>query len=257
MKLKKLTSLIMACAMILALAVPAFASSTTPAVADFYQLEDESDQYNQSIQITTKMFIPTIVLKLPTIAENPVVLNPYRIAYDSTVDAEALLNGTAVTNTTDRAQQVISPVYAIYNQSNVKLNFEVTATTTVAGNLTLATSAPTATDKTNKAMISIVVLPDDSTATKLTTNTNAQAQGTLAVGTRGKEIKLDASKAVTVKDMYIGAVSSTDKAASKYNFIQFQFQGAMATQPTTPWAETDVLTATLAFTFTPETGTGS
>lgn len=240
--MKKLMSLFMAIVMVMALAVPAFASASP-----YYAQDDASTDYVQNIEITTTTFVPTISLQLPTLAENPVVLNPYEISYTATED---LLNGVAVGGAADQTKQVISPVYAIYNRSNVKLDIEVTATATVAGNLTLSSTAPSDTEKTNKALVKVVVLPDDTAATSLALNSNDQVQ-TLAAGTTGKELVLSTEKAATAKDMSIAAVSATDVAASKWNFVKFQFQGQMAKKPTTPWADSDTLTATLAFTFTP------
>jgi hypothetical protein len=239
--MKKLMSLFMAIVMVMALAVPAFATASP-----YYAQDDASTDYVQNIEITTTTFVPTISLQLPTLAENPVVLNPYEISYTATED---LLNGVSVGGAADQTKQVISPVYAIYNRSNVKLDIEVTATATVAGNLTLSSTAPSDTEKGNKALVKVVVLPDDTVATSLALNANDQVQ-TLAAGATGKELVLSTEKAATAKDMSIAAVSASD-AATKWNFVKFQFQGQMAKKPTTPWADSDTLTATLAFTFTP------
>ena len=245
---KKLLSLLMACAMILALAVPAFAAGDA-----YFDYDSESDQLTQPIEFQARMFVPTVKLSLPKITENPVVLNPYKIAYDGTTVTANTLNGKAVTNSTDQTKQVISPVYKIQNATDVKLNYSVVATATTEGKLALANSQIAANDTGNKAYVAVVFRKVGVLAANAVANDNSVEQ------------TLDGSDKANFETIVLKTTgeAKTDNTQPKYlnpattdapNFLEFQFQGSLSRLSTNPWTDDDKLTVNMTFTFTPESG---
>jgi hypothetical protein len=246
---KKLLSLLMACAMLLALAVPAFAAD------EYFEYDSESDQLTQPIEFQARTFVPTVKLSLPKINENPVVLNPYKIEYSVSIADANKLNGVgmaAVGTNADAANQVISPVYRIKNQTDVKLNYAVVATATTEGNLSLASAQVPANDTGNKAYVAVVLRKASVAAGNITSNdsdTAATLDGsdkanyeTLVLKSTG-EAKTD-----NAQPKYLDAASSTAE-----NYLEFQFQGSLSRLSTKPWSADDKLTVNMTFTFTPET----
>jgi hypothetical protein len=243
--MKKLMSLFMAGVMILALAVPAFAE-------DYFQPESsESDALTQTLTFAARTFVPTVKLTLPALTGDPMVLNPYKIDFDSTVLDTNTLNGVGVGNANDKIKQVISPVYAIKNETDVKLNFAFSVTATTEGEISLSNDPISITETNKKAHIIFAVEKNGFTP----------SSGTGAIATTGEQTidAYDTSKCEYVTLKATGeAKSSNDQEKSlapgstTANYLRFQFQGDMARKTTKAWADSDKVTAVVTFTFTPE-----
>lgn len=245
---KKLLSLVMACAMAFSLAIPAFASAT-----EYYQAsESDTDNLAQSVEFTVTTFVPTINLAIPVAGDNPVVLNPYKLSY--TGDSNTL-SGQVVGNPADQTKQVISPVYAITNKTNVALKFSVSATTTLGSNasFTFDSKHVKLSETTKKAFIQLVFKKtDNATAAPGNDNTAVQTLDvnnktdyeaiTLAVG------KKDSDK--TLKRLAASPVNNSGEPTG--NYLLFQFQGSLSRTPETGWTADDIFTTNMVFTFTPE-----
>lgn len=240
--MKKFFSLIMALSMVLALAVPAFATDNA------FAAENNKLQQNMSIKATTAEI--TIKLSLPTLGENPVVVNPYKLSFNSK------LNGSDMSAAS--TDQIISPVFNIRNATNCELSADVTVTTTVGGNMTLAT-APQATgdDAAAKAKALAAITKNSAyiefrtaqtAANAVVTALPAQAAANSDAGTPANYFALK-NGAVTVKKIATLAPVTT---ADTYNYLGFGFTGDAATQPTTAWTKSDTVTVAVAWTFTPQ-----
>lgn len=257
---KKLLSLFMACAMILALAVPAFAEPY------FEHSEGAvSADLSQEVTITTRTFIPTVKLTLPSLTEPSIVLNPYKITFAG--EDDLLLNGYAVANTDEQVKQVISPVYTIKNQTNVKLNYTVAVTGTVEGGVTFSNDAVSLTEKAKKAHVALMVSNRGAGAAAIdnaasTQNANT-AQNIVGFGARAASGTVTAVDALTKDDIETiwlkttevksGVPKSLEPGNVNPNYVAFQFKGDL-TRLATPnaWTAEDKIGAVLTFTFTPE-----
>ena len=233
MKLKKIASLFLAMVMVLALAVPAFATVTY------------SDKNSQSVTMKSATTVPKVQISLPSGAAltNTFLLNPYKVGYsvkigsdtETTVAADAALTGA----------QVISPVQVISNATNSKMQVDVTVTTTLGGNLKLMTAdyanadARQADTKNNAYLLVAMESKPAGTAAPTATSTVTVSDANRIV-----------LKAGDVKNTnYLQPVAAAD--AEHPNFIWVQFGGSMAEAPTTPWTDKDTATVAFAFTFTP------
>jgi len=120
--MKKLTSLILALAMCLALGIPAFAAETT-------------QTGNLSTELTSLM--PTLTMTLPETAT--IILNPYRMKVADSAAGTGIDKG-------DRFQ-VMNTVFSVESKSDSKVHVSATVTGAVSGNAAFATAdvAPGAT----------------------------------------------------------------------------------------------------------------
>lgn len=244
--MKKLMSLFMAGVMILALAVPAFAD-------DYFQPESSaSEDLTQTLTFAARTFVPTVKLTLPVLTGDPMVLNPYKIQFtgdNNTLNGVAVPSDTGNAATADQIKQVISPVYAIKNETDVKLNFAFSVTATTEGEISLSNDPISITETNKKAHIIFVV------------EKTGNSSGAIAAAAANEQT-LDAyntSKCEYVTLKTTGeAKSSNDQEKSlapgngTANYLRFQFQGDMARKTTKAWADTDKVTAVVTFTFTPE-----
>lgn len=244
---KKLLSLVMACAMALSLAIPAFA--TDP----YYQpAETDNDNLAQSVEFTVTTFVPTIDLAIPVASDNPVVLNPYKLSYTGD---DNTLNGQVVGSGADKTKQVISPVYAITNKTNVALKFSLSATTTLGSDATFTfdNKHVKLNESAKKAFIQLVFKKTES-ATAAPGSDTTQEQTLDVYDTANYETiilaagKKDSDR--TLKRLAASPVDTNGEATG--NYLLFQFQGSLSRTPETGWTADDIFTTTLAFTFTPE-----
>lgn len=113
--MKKLTSLILALAMCLALGIPAFAAETT-------------QTGNLSTELTSLM--PTLTMTLPETAT--IILNPYRMKVADSAAGTGIDKG-------DRFQ-VMNTVFSIESKSDSKVHVSATVTGSVSGNAAFATA---------------------------------------------------------------------------------------------------------------------
>jgi len=227
-KFKKLASMVLACAMILALAVPAFATVTY------------SDKNAQNVTMKGATATAKIQVSLPSggALTNSFVLNPYNVKYKLAVAGGTEAEATA----TEMAKQVVSPILAITNATNCKMQVDVAVTTTLGGNLKLL-AAPYAedaykTDTKNNAFLYVNLATSATALTDSTADINTYAESTSIVLKSGEVKKVN----------YLQTAAASSDAP---NYIFIQFGGQMAQAATTPWTEKDTATVAFAFTFTP------
>ena len=244
--MKKLMSLLMAGVMILALAVPAFAD-------DYFQPEtSESDALTQTLTFAARTFVPTVKLTLPALTGDPMVLNPYKIQFtgdDNMLNGVAVPSGASNAATADQIKQVISPVYAIKNETDVKLNFAFSVTATTEGEISLSNDPISISETNKKAHIIFVVEKKE--------NSN----GAIAAAAANEQTidAYDTSLCEYVTLKATGEAKSSNEQEKSLapgnataNYLRFQFQGDMARKTTKAWADTDKVTTVVTFTFTPE-----
>lgn len=233
MKFKKVATLVLAGAMALSMAVPAFAADT---------------DLEQSTEITGTTQTPTISISVP--ATGAVVLNPYKMSVDLSEDQDG---SEVVTN------QIISATNYIKNKTDVALAVSATVTGKVAGEAVFATATTQGTKAvtTKSAFVYLEVIDtgagEDGDATApATAPTDASWK---AYDAKAVNQVLLSAKAVTKANMLtVPAV-----AADNSSFIAFRLAGDAASAPTKAWTSADTVSATIAFTFTPTvqaTGTG-
>lgn len=250
---KKLLSLVMAVAMVLSLAVPAFAANYWEYSTD----TSKQDKAEQKVVFDAKTFTPTIKLTLPdTSTAIPMVLNPYRIEYTGNIGTEsAKINGQVV-SAANWNDQIICPIYAIQNETNAKLNVKAKTETTVAGEVTLATTNHVSLSDTAKtAMINLVVK-------KTSVDSSWMSNSSYAIDTASAMGKLDAydsanntviKLAATTNDVQVATLknASIEPDGTKMNYLLFQFDGELTRNSTKAWTASDKIKTTITFTFTP------
>ena len=243
---KKLLSLVMACAMIMSLAVPAFANYFS------YESESSDSLTPDGIDFTVKVHVPTVKLSMPVISSegNPVVLNPYKLTYTTTANADNKLNNVGVTLQADAIKQVISPVFAIKNETDVALKFDVKATTTLDSSAAFAfnSSNISLTEKAKKAYIALVIKKTEDTTGPIATTSEQTLD---PFDTANNEVVVLASGDKSTSTSLIRKLAPIDSTHTT-NYLLFQFQGDMTREPTIGWTKDDVFTTTLEFTFTPQ-----
>jgi len=251
---KKLLSLVMAVAMILSLAAPAFAT-------EYWNVKNNSEadkaKSEQQIKFEAKTFVPTIKLTIPDTSKNPMVLNPYKIEYTGNISAteSATVNSAVTVHSANYTDQIICPIYAIKNQTNAKLNVKAKATTTVGGEMALATSHVDLRATTKQAFINLVVKKNSVTSADWATATYAHVNNAVM----GKLDAYDTTNnsvitlAATNNDTNVATLKNAalELDGSKTNYMLFQFDGELARNTTKAWAANDKLTTTVTFTFTP------
>lgn len=216
---RKILAAILACAMLLAVAVPALAAT---------------DPLNPTLKVTGTTNLPTINLQMPT--EPSVILNPY---------------GLSVTIGKDKkTAEIVSPVMSVVNLSDCPIQVGVKANVAVAGTLTLAAdntgfataTAPTAVlklegkiaDKAGEALTS----PVSVTIAAATTDTDLSA-----------DFKGDGTSSAKATNTM--AAATAGKVATTGGVFSFQFTGEAATNSKITWTAKDTVTPTLTFKFIP------
>lgn len=244
---KKVLGLVMAIAMTLSLAAPAFA-------ANYYTNTTESSAMEQSLTFNAITFVPTVKLYVPTFTGNPVVLNPYKIQFTGTNNklADQSVTGTA-TPVQDQYKQVICPVYAIKNMTDAKLNYTVEATTTPTG-LTLQDNAVSATETEKAASLQLVVATSETSKSDYDTGNYGKPANEQVLDqwdvSKYEVLKL-ANGAVTSEEAIEKSLAACD-STNKENYLLFQFQGTMTKNPAVAWTGSDKVDCVVKFTFTPE-----
>lgn len=226
MNLKRFGSVVMAGALALSLAVPAFASSST---------------------ITGNYKEVRLAVTVPTTGK--AVINPYGlpIALSDTYN----ISGQGISNA--------APL-TIQNRSAVplKVNVSITAAPLENSSFTFETgNTLSSTETANKGLVKFEMFP----ATALT-ETTLENEDTLIGGFAA----LDSANALPAGGLQIKGVANTPDAATNILTLRegtadgnlqaggaayFRLTGEAVKAPTTPWAATDGFTATIAFTFEP------
>jgi hypothetical protein len=248
---KRITSLALAALTAASLTVPAFAAETT------------TETSNRALKVDGTYQAVDIAVVVPT--TGTVVINPYALPVKIGTDSNS--------KDVKVSQQIVTKPLAIKNQSDVKLDINVSATATTKGSLMLATApiADVKKDTKNDAFVYLAVMPTTLAGAKDATTVNdaaiADAYGKVtwteytATSTPANVLALKTT-AVTKEKMGTLAAATLDNsgAFSEYTAGSIAFvglSGQCAQAPTTAWTAKDGLTANIAFTFTPNTDTDS
>lgn len=213
--MKKVLSLVLAMALILAVAVPAFATETT--------LTDPAKAATgASTTVTATPKVPTINVVVPKTAS--VVVNPYQMSVGE---------GAAASQ-----DQIISATSYITNKSDIKLNVGVSVTGKAGSGVTLA-SATAVSEKTNSVFLKFGINNSADNTSPLDFST-LPAANTVVVS-------------ATKQDITGLELAATTESAP--NYLAFAVTGDAATAPDKPWTAAMTVTTTVAFTFTPVANT--
>lgn len=216
---RKIFAAILACVMLMAIAVPALAA--TP--------------LEPALKIGSTTQVPTINIQMPTTAA--IVLNPYKLSVK--LDK---LTSTA---------QVVSPVYSIANFSDVPLQASIQISATKAGAVTLDTGTTaidpaTENTATPKARVTFNASIEDS-ATTAPTGTAIALKDTAAYFTGFGDFAAATSPedASTTNTMDKGTGT---RAAAAAGYLNFQFAGE-ANNLNATWTAKDTVTPVVTFKF--------
>lgn len=238
MKMKKLLSGAMAAAMALSISATALAADTIP--------EGFAEQSaTGNVKITGSTQLPTIKVMLPT--SGSVILNPYKLTVGSGDDA-----------TTD---QVISDTQYITNRSNMAVRVTASVTGAVAGNAKFSPTSTTAEPAegataltSNSAYVVFEMIGADDSTTAVDSWDGA-ATAVLKVGAVTAACAEGAddtakNKATLMNAATIGEDGTTPATTNGY--IAFHLTGDAVSAPKTAWVAADKISATIAFSFSPE-----
>lgn len=228
--MKKILTLVLALAMVMALAVPSFAE------------EKEDFEVEGSIQM------PNINIVMPN--SGGVILNPYEM--------EVKVKDGA--NTTDVTDTVISDVMTVKNLSDVDLQVSLKVTANVAknGTVTLEGSSVADEDEEVQAYLWIKFAISDGTKTysDYSSDTYAAGNGVLVldgteqdVGGFGHPVDDDEAASTTNTLQHRDSTSQDKTAANTYGALDFMIHGD--TSSSSDWTDNDSVSVKVAFTFTP------
>ena len=214
MRAKKVIATLLAATMVMGTSVMAYA-------ADPITKPNESGSYTSTVTGDSTIKTPTIKITVPTTVS--MEIDPYKIAGKT---------------------QIVSADQFIKNESNVPISVGVglyATKKTDSCDITLATAALKGTETTKSvfAYLDMVSSENETSATHTGTfDAKSTSQFVLAYGTE--------SKYTSKANMITLAKGSETPTYAAYNF-----QGSVATKPAKAWADTDVLSVTTVFTFTP------
>lgn len=247
MKVKKLMSLVMACAMALALA--------TTALAD----DDPMAPLNQTATLSGATQGMQISLTVLTTSQT-IVFNPYKIEVKTT-DSGALTGGTLTAAGND---QFIAKTQVIKNKTNVPLKLTATFAMTVEGAegdvASIAKAAPAATVTAKQiymyADFAVFDARGESNAPVEPPDTRPEAWLTASrlVGAAGTESEEDHSWSGGTKHAATAAVNipATDGLDTGANFVFIKLGGSATVAPTKPWTTADTVKVGLVYSFAPQ-----
>jgi len=221
---KKLFSMFMAIAMILCLAVPAFADDPPTATT------------TKTSNLAGDIVEPTVTVTMPT-TTNKLILNPYKLKI-TTSDA-ATGDDAALADATD---QVLSVGLAIKNESTAPVKVGLKAVATGA-TLTFANKPCTGKEAT-KSVFAFVELLKGTSDTAPTTGWAKPA---------------DVNAKVYPQLVFVGGTDGVENAAietlpagsTTANYLYYKIGGNSAIDPTGGWTSSDTLAVALTFSFTP------
>lgn len=230
MNMKRFGSIVMAGALALSLAAPAFASGTTTITGKYEDIE--------------------IAVMVPTTGEAQI--NPYGLPVK--LDTTNSISG----------EQVVTKPLAIANKSSVDLSVSATVTAEAKGSLMLATTAPTASLKTKSAFIYLQMKHSAMTNADLdaadtgvsgfkANKINAEAAAWSQAYSATKDLVLNGTKESTKENMIVLAKADSSGEIQTNGVGLFRLAGQVVASPTEAWAEADGFSAAVAFTFRPDT----
>lgn len=224
---KRVASSVLAGAMALSMAAPAFAANETAITATYQDIK--------------------LAVTVPTTGK--ATINPYGLPFklgESTISGEQITTGAALT---------------ILNKSAVALKVGAKVTTTASSGVTLETSAPSGYDtETGKKMyVKFEAFPADDLVGDAAADTALVNSKFAALDSDNAALSavLDTSAAATAakpstsKNELILREANADGELQKGGAAFFRLSGQVAQGAT--WTATDTFTATVAFTFTPTT----
>lgn len=223
MKSKKLFSALLAAAMTLSLAVPAFAVDVD--IADKTATAEQ-----KTITIEGDIQSPSIKVTIPAITGNKVILNPYKLEYTAEDDSKS-------------TEQVISTTQYLTNLSdtNVKVSATVTGVATGATFATTAISDSAKPVTTKQTFLYFEIFANDADNTE---------PAWKAYNPKAANQVLVSAKATTKSDMVVLAKAQADgSVADSLGYAAFRLAGDCAGDPTTPWDGTEAVSVKVAFTF--------
>jgi hypothetical protein len=248
---KRIMSLVLAGAMAASLAVPAFAAETTE--------EKKDDSANNQTKITATYEAVTIDVDVPT--TGTIQINPYGLPVSIGKDADD--------KDVKVQEQIANKPLTLKNKSEVDLNVSASVTTAInsGSDMTLATAALSSTDTAKKAFVYLDIVgttlagakDDDAVADAAITAAYGKQTWTTYSETATNVVVLSASKAVSKSDMVTLTKATMDADSGEFSEYQsgsiafFRLNGNVVQSPKTAWATTDGFTATIAFTFIPNT----
>lgn len=234
---KKVVSGMMAGALALSMAVPAFATDIT---------NSEGLATGASTEVTGTTTTPTIKVTVP--ATGGVVINPYKMS----VKVDLTGGSNKVANT----DQILSTPWYIKSESDVKLDVYATVTGKAEGNAVFASAELKGTETTNSVFMYLEALP-------ATANSSADlefdAPNWAGTFDKTKHLVLANNKAATMKtpiatieaaefDGDVGEAGYAVKSG-EYTGVGFHLAGSVVANPTKSWASADKVSATVAYTF--------
>lgn len=230
MKIKKILSLVLASVMVLALAVPAFATETV--------IEDISKGAN--VKVTGELAAPTIKVSVPTSAK--LIANPFKLTVKKSDD-----NGLAA----DSTDEIISPTQYISSSSNVDLWVSGTVTGTPSTDVKLVTAEAadgrtwTDASKTKDMFLYMKMKTSADNSTEL--DASAYADGDLVVAA-AKAVAVPAAMAKASKLEKVDTTAATPDV----KYVAFRLGGKIATNLSVgTWNSKDKVDVAIAFTFLP------
>jgi hypothetical protein len=237
MKFKKLLSLAVAGAMILAMSVPAFAfgggddssGSSSSSSSSSSSGSSTVETVEGGIAYASEIQVPTVDIDVPT--TGAVMLNPYRLAFKIGSD--------------DHDEAFFSAPVVATNKSDCKVDVAVSAKASVEGDVVITESNDVATSEPGAKNVHIDLVVNTVTGTDATT---VAAQG-------GKTIAFNA------KDTDYGFGTESDDDATPItlnpgkedaNYLGFQLTGKINNNVSEVWASTDKVSVAIVLTFTPK-----
>lgn len=236
--MKKVLSLVLALALVLGLAVPAFAT-------DDGTVSDVTKSYTTTITGVTP--IPTIKLRIP--ATGGVVLNPYGMKVSLSMDENGKPQATP-DDTDGSMDAIISATQVIESESEMELAVSATVTGKAATGVTFLTKE--ATNETTNSVYMYVGFKDIISTAAADFDDAVQAatipSTPVAVAKAGdpSDCVLISSKATTAK---VGTLELN--ASGKKSGLAFKLGGNAVSAPIKPWTDKMTAGATIAFTFSP------
>jgi len=210
MKCKKLLSLILALAMVLSLAVPAFADNTATATT-------------QNVAITGSTTSGAVNITVP--AAGAVMLNPYQL--------KVTVSGVS------SYHQIYSAPVACKNKSTFALSVDAVVVGTPTTGVSLVGAAPALTVTEKQVFLYAEFGVNESGTVQPTWQTTYNAKNANQV--------LAAATPGTTK-AGVASLPATDGTDSGANYLWYKFDGAATKKPETAWATSDKVDASIALT---------
>lgn len=241
--MKRFLCTLMALAMTLALAVPAFAVSVTS--ANFTGTGTDGSDVTRTLDGHTEAPIIKVYLPADT-GTDKLILNPYGLK----VSSSAVISG----GSGDLTDQVISKATFIGSLSNVPLQIGMKVVATPASGVTLASKSLKDDTKTTTKSVFLwgQVVGADKGGTVPTLDKATFSSDYDATAGKSGDMILVASgtTGVTRTGMYTIPAAESTTDISKVQWACAKFFGDAVKAPTSPWTSSDTVKLTVTFTFT-------